>query len=330
MDDHEAGLAVRAAWLYYVHGLTQAEAGDQLGVSRVKVHRLIALAHRQNSVKVFVEGTAAECGTLEQRLKSAYGLQFASVVPSASQVPVAGPSILIKSLGIAAALHLHQHLERRATSVIGLGHGRSLAAVADSLPRVPRPRARFVSVLGCLARQSSANPFDVICRFADRTGAAAYFMPAPVVVDSAESARMIRSERMVKDVLERARNTDLVLVGIGNVRSTPAIYNRVERAELAALGVVAELLGQFLDRDGALLHCDMADRSISMRLDELRGRAVIGVAGGADKASAIGATLKSGLLTGLVTDEDAARRILAMDAISARRRPSAKVVARAA
>ena len=184
-----------------------------------------------------------------------------------------------------------------------------MAAVADALPKMPRPHARFVSILGSLTRQSTANPFDVIYRFAERTGGAGYFVPAPFFVDSVDDAEILRDQRVVKDVLALARKTDLVLIGIGNLRNTPAIYG-AERRALAALGIVGELLGQFLDRDGRLVDCDMAQRSISLRLDELRGRTVIGVAGHAEKAVAIRATLRSGLLSGLVTDEATARRVL--------------------
>ena len=161
-----------------------------------------------------------------------------------------------------------------------MGHGRTLAAVADALPKIARPQAQFVSILGSLTRRSTANPFDVIYRFAERTGGAGYFVPAPFFVDSIEDAEVLRGQRVVKSVLELARKTDLVLVGIGNLRNTPAIYD-AERKALAAEGIVGEVLGQFLDRAGGVVNCVMAQRSISLRLDELRGRAVIGVAGGA-------------------------------------------------
>ncbi|MEO8847307.1 MAG: sugar-binding domain-containing protein, partial [Casimicrobiaceae bacterium] len=144
----------------------------------------------------------------------------------------------------------------------------------------------------------------------ERTGGAGYFLPAPFFVDSVEDAEILRGQRVVKDVLALARQTNLVLVGIGNLRNTPAIYGP-EREALAALGIVGEVLGQFFDRDGRIVDCDMAQRSISLRLAELRGRMVIAVAGSPDKAVAIRATLRSGLLAGLVTDEATAHRILA-------------------
>jgi DNA-binding transcriptional regulator LsrR (DeoR family) len=309
MEVREASLAIRAAWLYYVHGLNQAEVAAHLGISRVKVHRLIALAHQQSWVKVFVEGSTTEGLALEQSAKQLFNLQLCTVAPSDVDGLALGPEAGFRSLGAAAARYLHQYLERHPKGSIGVGHGRTLAAIADALPKISRPQSQFVSILGSLTRHSTANPFEVIYRFAERTGGAGYFVPAPFFVDSVDDAEVLRRQRAVKNVLELARKTDLVLIGIGNLKNTPAIYES-ERRELAALGVVGEILGQFLDRDGRAVHCDMAQRSISLRLEELAGRTVIAIAGGPDKVDAIRATLRSGLLSGLITDETTARAIL--------------------
>jgi DNA-binding transcriptional regulator LsrR (DeoR family) len=306
MEASEASLAIRAAWLYYVHGMTQAQVAKHLAMSRVKVHRLIARAHQQNWVKVFVEGSTAEGIALEQRLKETFRLAYCCVAPSAVD---GAPEARFRSVGAAGALYLHQYLEQNPQSSIGVGHGRTLAAVADALPRLARPKARFVSILGSLTRHSTANPFDVIYRFAERTGGDGYFIPAPFFVDSVDDAEIFRGQRVVQSVLDLARKTDLVLVGIGNLRNAPAIYES-ERKTLAALGVVGELLGQFLDAEGRVVDCDMAQRAISLRLEALRGRPVIGIAEGLDKAVAIRATLRSGLLSGLITDEATAGAVL--------------------
>lgn len=313
MEAREASLAIRAAWLYYVHGLTQAEVAKHLGMSRVKVHRLVARAHQQNWVKVFVEGSTAEGVALEQTLKARYNLQYCSVVPSDIDGLRPGGEAVIPAVASAGALYLQQYLEQHPECSVGVGHGRTLAALANALPRMTRPRVRFVSILGSLTRRATANPFDVIYRFAERTGGEGYFVPAPLFVDSIEDAEVLRGQRVVKSVLDLAHKTDLVLVGIGNLRNAPTIY-AAERKALAAEGIVGEMLGQFLDRDGTIVNCSMGQRSISLRLEALRGRAVVGVAGGMDKSAAIRAALRSGLLSGLVTDETTARSILGASA----------------
>ena len=80
--DPELSLASRAAWLAYVGGFRQEDIATRLGISRVKVNRLIALAHRQGFIRVFVEGNALECVALEDQIADRFGLSLCQVVPS--------------------------------------------------------------------------------------------------------------------------------------------------------------------------------------------------------------------------------------------------------
>jgi DNA-binding transcriptional regulator LsrR (DeoR family) len=307
MDDRSHSLARRAAWLCYVEGRTQAEVAEHLGLSRIKVTRLIALAHKIGAVKVFVEGVPAECVALETALKQRFGLRICRVCPSATDG--ADSQDLMRILGTAGAELLHNHIERHPHVRIGTGHGRTLTAVAEALPRQPRPKVTFVSLLGSFTRRATANPFDVINRLAERTGSEAYYVPAPFFADSADDAAVLRGQKLVEAALELAENAELLLVGIGNLRNTPEIYEP-ERRNLARQGIVAEILGQFLDASGAVVECDMARRSVSLRLEHFRGKEVVAVAGGSDKTEAIAAVLRSAMLTGLVIDEPTATSVL--------------------
>ena len=55
--------------------------------------------------------------------------------------------------------------------MIGVGHGRTLAAAADLMPSVAAHNTRIVSLLGGLTRRFAASPFDVIHRLAERASA---------------------------------------------------------------------------------------------------------------------------------------------------------------
>ena len=91
-------------------------------------------------------------------------------------------------------------LERGQVSLIGVGHGRTLAAVVTNLPRLARPGVRFVSLLGSLTRHAAANPFDVIHRLTEITGAESYFMPAPFFADSVDDKRVLLGQRSIEAV----------------------------------------------------------------------------------------------------------------------------------
>ena len=106
MEADELSLATRAAWLSYVGNQTQEEIAGRLGVSRVKVNRLIGQAVRAGLVHVFVEGTAAECIALEERIASRWGLEFCTVAPAAEDAPLP-----LATLAGAGGHWLHRVLE---------------------------------------------------------------------------------------------------------------------------------------------------------------------------------------------------------------------------
>src|SRR6187200_1568900 len=79
--DDDSSLAARAAWLHFAGGKTQSEVADRLNIPSTKAHRLIARANREGLIRVFVDGTVAECVALEEALKAGYGLQYCEVAP---------------------------------------------------------------------------------------------------------------------------------------------------------------------------------------------------------------------------------------------------------
>lgn len=310
----ELSLASRAAWLSYVGGFRQEDIAARLGISRVKVNRLIALAHRQGFIRVFVEGNALECVALEDQIASRFGLSLCQVVPSIGE-----DDLPLHALATGGARFLLKALERADLEVVGIGHGRTLAATVDHLPRLPRPRVRFVSLLGCLTRNAAANPFDVIHRLAEKVAAEAYFMPVPFFANSVADRQVLMAQKGLSDVLALARQAQLHIVGVGEIGARAhmletGMITPDEFAELSRAGAVGEVLGHFLGADGRPVDAPLNQRALSLELEDLRGKEVVAIAGGHGKARAIAAVLSSGVVTGLITDEATARRIVDRDA----------------
>ena len=111
MQSDELSLATRAAWLSYVGKHTQEEIAGRLGVSRIKVNRLIGQAVRAGLVHVFVEGTAAECIALEEAIAARWGLEFCTVAPGGDDNPLP-----LAALGPAGGHWLLRVLEAGRTS----------------------------------------------------------------------------------------------------------------------------------------------------------------------------------------------------------------------
>lgn len=313
--EDEAGLATRAAWLYHAGGLTQTEVAGRLGVTSTKAHRLIGRATRAGLVRVFVEGPIGGCIAAEAALCREYDLRFCRVVPLLEEE--AAP---LRTLGIAAAGFLQDALLRGRHVVIGLGHGRTLAAAIDHLPRTPVPSLRIVTLLGGLPRRHVAHPFEVIDRLAEKTGADACLMPVPMFAAAPADRDVLRRQAGVAEALALARDATLILLGIGEVTGDAflahsGVLTSADIEEVTGAGAHGEALGYFYDRDGNLVETTLHQRVTGLSLSDLTASAVprrdvVAVAGGPDKIHAIEAVLRSNVLNGLITDELTARRLV--------------------
>ena len=303
LPNSDASLATRAAWLHYAGGLTQAEVARRLGLKSLKAHRLITRANQEGLVKVFIDGDVSECVELETRLSEVYGLDYCEVVPEfdLDELP-------LRALGHAGAQFLKREIESSENELIGIGHGRTLAACVEFLPRVSAARTRFVSLLGGLTRKLSANPHDVIHRLAERTGAEAYVMPVPFFANSVEDRDVLLSQRGVQGVLDLARSASLMVVGVGTAEPSASLVatgmiEPEEIVEVKAKGGAGELLGHFFDERGKPVETSLSDRTLALGRDEISDRRIIATAGGQMKVRAINSVLESRMLSGLITDE---------------------------
>ncbi|MGN7869122.1 sugar-binding transcriptional regulator [Paracoccus sp. 22332] len=308
--DPEQSLAIRAAWLHYAGGLTQAAVAKRLGVTGVKAHRLIARAVADGVVKVSVDGEIVECALLEDRLCQQYGLEFCEVAPDLGE-----DGAPFRALGLAGASFLRRQIESGEHRVIGLGHGRTLAAAVEQLPRFDANGTHFVSLLGGLTRHYSANRHDVMHRLAEKTGAQAYVLPVPFFANSESDRAVLLAQPGVAEIFDLANGAGLKVVGMGTVDPgaqlvASGMIEPREIDEIRAGGGVGEMMGHFFDADGRVLETMLSARTLSASLDGPDDSRTVVIAGGADKVQAIRAALRSGRLRGLITDEATAEALV--------------------
>lgn len=309
--DPDISLAARAAWLHFVGGLTQAAVAKRLGVPSVKAHRLIARAVDAGMVKVSVDGPMIECVELEDALCQRFGLKQAEVAPDLGE-----EGVPLRALGVAGANFLRREIEQGGHSVIGLGHGRTLAASVAALPRFEAGAVRFVSLLGGLTRNYAANPHDVMHGLAAKTGAQAFVLPVPFFANSAEDRAILLAQPGVDEIFEMSRAAPLKVVGIGTADEgaqlvSSGMIEPQEIAEINAVGGVGEMLGHFFDTRGRVLETTLTARLLAVDLESPTRTRIVAIAGGPAKVQAIRAVLESARLTGLITDEVTARALLA-------------------
>ena len=128
-------LALRAATLYYLDGLTQAEIASRLGVSRPTAGRLIARAKAKGLVRIEVVVPPDMRDDLhadeERELEHRFGLTEAVVAGHGIDVGAPGRPAAFASVGRAAAALLMRRLSP--TDVLGFTWGPEQVAVATEL-----------------------------------------------------------------------------------------------------------------------------------------------------------------------------------------------------
>jgi DNA-binding transcriptional regulator LsrR (DeoR family) len=200
----------------------------------------------------------------------------------------------------------------RDDSIIGIGDGSSVSAVADAMDEPLHQTGATVVPLcgGYWFTGPAREPFR---RIADSIGGVPQGLLAPGIVDDAATKTSLCAHAGVRRILELWERLELAVFGIGGPAWTSAAFGAATIAELTRAGAVGELLIAPFDLDGRFVADELRERTIAYdarRLDRVPVR--IGIAGGASKVRPILGALRSGAVTTLVTDVDTAGAVLAV------------------
>ncbi|MFC7957538.1 sugar-binding transcriptional regulator [Rhodococcoides kroppenstedtii] len=302
----ELRLALRAATMYHVEGATQAEIAAKLGVSRPTAGRLVARARANGLVRIEIHVPEEISGSvhtdLERRLEERYGLDEALVVTSS--IDDAGGRY--DAVGRAAAGVLTRRLQPAHT--LGFTWGPETVAVAQALQGRGSRCARVVQLDGSMSTADYQTGVDfVLARCAEQLQATPMRLNAPLYADPA-TVVALQQDSLMSRALDAGRTADLMFFGLGPVSTSTTLFEGSYLdadllVELDHLGAVGEIGGRFFDADGRDVGGSLAERTVSVPLDDIRNCATtLLISGGARKHAAVRAALRGRLATVLVTD----------------------------
>lgn len=312
LADHEQALMLRAAWLYFIEERKQADVAEALGVSRFRVNRMLAEARDQGLVRVEVTAPLADCVALEREAVAAFGLRDAVVVPS--PVSADGTHAMV---GAGLARYMSEQVADPAKTVFGIGWGQTMREMLRFLKPCPRPESKIVTLLGALPRSSEENAIEIIGKLGRLLKAERYYMTAPIYADTPEARYVLTGQQFFAAVLELILSADVACFAAGDMSPASllvrhALPRGVSAAELTAAGAVGDLLGTFIDIDGAPVDHPVNRQLVGPGLADLRAmKSLVLASGGAGKVDVITGALRTGLPHVLVTDEATMRAVLA-------------------
>ena len=295
-------LLAQVAWYYYVDGLTQGDIAGRLGLSRIKVSRLLDRGRQSGLIQLTINSPYEGSFQLQQRLCRRFALRDARVVPP---LPELSPGERIAQAG-------RQMLGRKLAErdLLAVGWGAAVTATLRLL--VPTIAAREVSIVGLTGGVQAYMDGVGFQRERSRV----YLVPAPLRVATPALRQALRAEPQVAEVFELARAARIAIVGIGAVDPDASIVQKgycsaTELACYARRGAVGDLLGCFYDRDGRLLDLELHQQLVSLPLEDLRRiPEVVGIAAGPRKVAAILGALRGRWIDVLITDQPTAEAVL--------------------
>lgn len=299
--DFEENLMVKISWYYYMEEMTQQAIADRLGISRMRVIKLLEKARQTGVIQFHISSSFDKRHSLEAALMEKYHLKDCYAVPTNPD-----SSGVNDTIAKAASIYIGNHITDNC--YINFGYGDTSSRTIAYLARNLETSASFVSLTGGVSYylpSSGSNIFN----------AKLYLIPSPLIMSSPEMAAAIRQESSIKEVSDMIKLASMTIVGIGAMDDDAtivksSILSHNDFLLLNMKGAVGDIICHFIDKDGNLVDTEVDSRLVSVPLSTLnRLENVIGVAAGTHKVSAIAAALKGAYLDILITDERTAEML---------------------
>jgi len=297
-------LLLEVARRFYLVGETQVEIARDLGLDPSTVSRYLKRARDEGVVRVEIRPPLRRNVDLGRQLADRFGLSRVIVASSEEEGD-------LSSLADAAADYVGTLLRKGMR--IGLGWGSSLSATVGCMEPGAVSDLIITQLAGGLSDPVPGIQGHELARHMASLypGSLVHYLHAPSIVDSPAIKEAILSDSSVQGALALAAQSELALVGIGEIdpQATLLRASQVTPADLELLvsaGVVGSMNGRFFAQDGRPAgHMDA--RTIAIEWSQLAAiPIVVAIAAGQTKADAILGALRSGCVDVLITDEGTA------------------------
>jgi len=308
-------LLAQVASLYYEDDLTQAEVARRIGISRSTISRLLHEARDAGVVEITIHYPWKTAPEIEHDLTTCLHLRQARVLVGRGR-PY---EEILRGLGVLAARYIENILVEG--TILGISWGTAVYSTVRAL----RPDRRLpITVVQMIGAVGTGDPLidgpDLARLLANVYGGEYRYLHAPLIVEDTHVREALLQEPRIHETLSLARRADVALVGIGSL--VPEVSSLLRAGyldqealdQLRAQGAVGDVCARHYDAQGHVLDIELNHRIVGIELERLHSiEQVIGVAGGEAKAEAILGALRGGHVNVLVTDDAAARKVLALD-----------------
>lgn len=302
--------AVQVSKLYYLDGVTQAEIGKKLNLSRPTISRLLQFAREKNIVKISINDPLSNIEDLQHQLKEKYQLKDVIIsTPESNET-----AEILSSLGKATARYLDKKVKDN--DVIGVSWGRTLVSVARQLIPNDRKNVQVVYLKGTVANSTHNNyVVEVTKCFNKCYHTQAQILPLPLIFENKQIKEMVIKDKFINEILDTGKRTSMALFTVETTEQDATLFElgyfndqQIKTLQEKAAG---GLVSRFIDERGKIVDDQLNDRTVAIALDDLKqARESALIAGGMNKLKAIKAALAGKYANVLVTDSLVAQHLL--------------------
>ena len=304
-------LMVQVARLYYESEQTQQQIARRLQITRQKVSRLLSEARTEGIVRISIYDPTPSDPQLGEVLCKTFHLRHAVLTASDGL----DNDQLRSHLGMAAAEFLPQMFADDQT--VGIGWGRTLFYVVNSLAKIKQARIHVVPLIGGIGDMAPFFQVNDLARgLAEAFEGTFRNIYAPAFTPDQTTWTGLVKSQDVGTVIEFWDHLQCAMIGIGHVEfqemSSMFFADHISPGNLAKLeakGAVGDILGRFYNSNGDPVEINAGVIGISLKQLQAIPE-VIAIAGGMEKVRALLGALRGGYIKTLVTDTATARAVL--------------------
>ena len=323
MSKSDERFLMKVVDMYYKEEMSQEKIAKKLDVSRTTVSRALAKAKKEGIVKVIINFPRENSIEMEKKLEQKYNLKEVIAVKSGNE----------KASDYLVAMEAAQYLARviKSNMTLGVTWGKTMKKIVDAFDsdqigsQLKVKGVEVVPMIGT-ALPDTADKIELRLSYAsllsdklaELTNGISYNMPAPMYVRNLETKNILLQEPQIAEVLQKARNCDIGIFGIGILAENSSLAGLdMEKKDMvldmSQKGGVGELIGRVFDKNGDAMVSEIDERLIGLTIDEIKKIPTrVGVAFGKAKMDAIHTAVSSGLINVLITDSLTGEQLLNM------------------
>lgn len=296
---------------YYLNKLSFGEISKKYKLSRYLINKYLNDAIKQGIVKIQIETIAKRNSQLELLLSEKFKkIHFYVISDGKNDITTSN------ELSKSAALIVEKMFKKNC-KVVGTSWGEAIYSLVDNFQNFPLEDVKFTQFMGeNMKYNSTAGSMRMVEKIATKFSSEFLTLPAPLYIIDNQVREGLYFEPSIKNTLNIAKEMDVLLTGIGTIRSLKSIpiwKENIHRIfpNISLDKIAGVMYGRAFDIDGNILNANN-DKVMGITINQIlkTPRRVCLVRSKSKTQSLIGA-LRGQLVTDIILSETIAYRILA-------------------